>query len=59
MRAGSLLRVRGKFCREREAAYFQITFLSRSFSFCNCHTDREESENEKRIKKVRSCIGVL
>ena len=28
----------------------KYTFLSRSLSFCNGHTDREESENEKRRK---------
>ena len=50
VRAGSLLRVRENFCRERQAVYFKITFLSRSFSFCKDHTDLDESENEKRRK---------
>ena len=50
VRAGPLVRVRENFCREREAACFKITFLSRSFSFCEGHTDLEESENEKRRK---------
>ena len=66
--AGPLVRVRENFCREREAACFKITFLSRSFSFCEGHTDLEESENEKRRKNkelqgyilsnILSCITV-
>ena len=58
MRVGLLVRVREKFGREREAAYFKITFLSRSFSFCNSHTDREESENEKK-RTNRELHGVI
>ena len=56
--AGPLVRVREKFCREREATLFKITFLSRSFSFCNGYTYREDSENEKRRKneEFQGCI---